>query len=315
VVLQSGALLTVAGDAFNDNGKGGAVSIEAGSETNGSFDGTAVVDIETGSTIDLSVVGNNNPSVNAALGEYNGTLHLRAPQNSTATGLQVNPINGTVLNPSSIVVEGYKIFTPVAGVVDTVESAVSANGQAFAANTAAIRTGLTANWGTGVGKVNPTLDTGLVHVEPGAEVINATPASTPTSITLNSAGSSSISVLAGNSILFPSGTPGNDKIKVSSAGTITDINGVVTSFAANSTLAIAAGSTVTFTQAGSLTFAAGGTGGAISIALSRGSYTAGGAASITTGNGTGVTLNAAGSSFAFIFCRQFLCAAQWRSRQ
>src|SRR5262249_9374975 len=108
IILESGSLLTVAAERFNNAGKGGAVLLAAGSETGGVIDPSALLDIQTGSTIDLSVASNTAGS--AALGDFTGTLHLRAPQNSSNTDLRMNPINGTIVGASAITVEGYKIF-------------------------------------------------------------------------------------------------------------------------------------------------------------------------------------------------------------
>src|SRR4029077_18900190 len=80
VVLEQNSQLTVAGKHFNSAGKGGSVSIEAGQEINGNINGIAVVDIQSGATIDLSVAANTAQS--AAAGDFTGTLHLRAPQTS-----------------------------------------------------------------------------------------------------------------------------------------------------------------------------------------------------------------------------------------
>jgi hypothetical protein len=74
VTLESGSQLSVAGENFNDAGEGGAVTLQAGSYTGGITSspalsrassglfaaGAAVVDIQSGSTIDLSVV-NDHP--------------------------------------------------------------------------------------------------------------------------------------------------------------------------------------------------------------------------------------------------------------
>ena len=161
VTLSSGSILTVAGQNFDDAGKGGAVSLEAGSETNGTYSTTAVVDIENGSTIDLSVASNNANS--ASLGDFTGTLHLRAPQTASSTDLQINPIDGTILNASSILVEGYKIFSATAGSINNQEANVFANGTTFGGNSAAISARLLAN--------NASLAPVTVVV-PGAEIIN-----------------------------------------------------------------------------------------------------------------------------------------------
>ena len=169
VTLAAGARLTVAAQDFNAAGKGGAIALEAGAARNGLTSTTAFVEIQTGSTIDLSVATNTTAS--AALGRFTGTLHLRAPQNSTSNDLQVAPLNGTVLGASSVVVEGYKLFdlTPVTGttatITSTVQTNVKNNGRSFGNASATISARLLAN--------NATLSS-VLHVRPGAEIINRT---------------------------------------------------------------------------------------------------------------------------------------------
>ena len=168
VTLESGAKLSVAGDDFDHAGKGGAVSLEAGSETNGTFDTTASVNVLAGSTIDLSVVSSTASS--AALGDFTGTLHLRAPQTSGNTDLQINAIDGSIIGASNIVVEGYTIFNPAGGTISSaVQSSVKANGNLFTGNTTAITDRLLANNGGLAGALGS-----ILSVEPGAEVINPT---------------------------------------------------------------------------------------------------------------------------------------------
>ncbi len=159
VTLQSGSKLIATGNDFDAAGKGGAVALETRGLNGG------VVDIQSGSNIDLSVASNNAGS--AALGQFTGTLHLRAPQNATNSDLAIAPINGRLLGASSIAVEGFKIFdlssVAEALITSAVQSSVLANGQIFAGNTTAIANRLLAN--------NAALAS-VLHVRPGAEIIN-----------------------------------------------------------------------------------------------------------------------------------------------
>ncbi len=160
VTVQAGAKLTVAGQDFSDAGKGGSISLE----TRGS--GGATIDVQTGATLDLSVA--TQAAGSAALGDFSGTLHLRAPQNAAGTDLQIAPLNGTILGASSIVLEGFKIFDLSAATGATITSAVQAdvlaNGTAFAGNTSAISNRVFAG--------NAGL-AGAAHVRPGAEIVNS----------------------------------------------------------------------------------------------------------------------------------------------
>ena len=182
VTLQAGARLSVAGQDFSSAGKGGAISLEAGSERNGAVNAAGFVDVQTGSTIDLSVASVTgatpadtaaNTGAAALLGDFTGTLHLRAPQVGT-TDLQVDPINGTILNASNILVEGYKLFDLTGGtgtITAAVQTNVKNNGTAFGGNIGAVGTAgsitdrLLAN--------NASLASVLV-IAPGAEIINRT---------------------------------------------------------------------------------------------------------------------------------------------
>ena len=164
VILEQNSRLSVAGQKFDDAGKGGSITLAAGQEINGNINGNAVVDIQTGSTIDLSVAANSAQSTTA--GDFTGTLHLRAPQTSNNLDVQINPIDGTILNASQIVIDGYELYNlnnSAGGIIDTVEQQVFNNGTTFAGNSAAITSRLLAN--------NAAL-TPVMNIRPGAEIIN-----------------------------------------------------------------------------------------------------------------------------------------------
>jgi hypothetical protein len=165
VDLTSTAVLNASGQNFSNAGKGGTVTLAAGSEANGQFSTGAFVNIESGSTIDLSVAGNSSTS--AAAGDFTGTLHIRAPQLADGSDLQVNPINGNILNASAIVVEGYKIYVPSGGLIDSVEGTVYGDAEGFTANSTSILSRLL----TGTPNANQAA---LFQITPGAEIINPT---------------------------------------------------------------------------------------------------------------------------------------------
>jgi filamentous hemagglutinin len=288
VTLESAGSLTVAGQNFNDAGKGGSITLDAGSETNGQApiagqsrnsttgdfaSGTAVVDIENGSTIDLSVgteTGANGQTIDltssgssflnlsqatsftlpegtpgndviaftsggtvtsggvttafaagssltglaagssvqlddagtvmfaggstggavpialapnvgytlGALGDSTGTLHLRAPQLANGSDVQIDPIDGAIVNASDVVVEGYKVYDPAGGVINaavegsaTTSSAndgtVYGDALGFTANTNAILTSL-------LGAAPTAAQSALYQVTPGAEIVSTT---------------------------------------------------------------------------------------------------------------------------------------------
>jgi filamentous hemagglutinin len=175
VTLAPGSLLTVAAQNFNNAGKGGSVTLSAGSETNGTSNPNAVVDIKAGSTINLSVAANTSAS--AVAGDFTGTLHIRAPQLANGTELQVDPINGNILNASNIVVEGYKLYLPAGGSIDSVEGSaatstandgtVYGDAEGFAANSSSILSRLL----TGTPSASQA---SLFQITPGAEIISTT---------------------------------------------------------------------------------------------------------------------------------------------
>ena len=152
VVLLAGANLNVRGTNFNNAGKGGEVTLETRSGT---------LDIQSGSTIDLRV------DETARLGDFSGSLHLRAPQINGNTEVAINAIKGSVLGASRILVEGYQVFDLTgSGVInDGVKQAVFDNGTLFGGNAAAIAARLLAD--------NSSLASQLV-VTAGAELINRT---------------------------------------------------------------------------------------------------------------------------------------------
>ena len=169
VTLESGAKLTAAGDHFDAAGKGGAISLEAGSERNGVVSTTAMLDVQAGSTIDLSVAAANPGS--AAAGQFTGTLHLRAPQTADGTDLQMSTIGATIPGASQILVEGYKVYTPAGGIIDAgARNAVLNDGQNFTGEAGTSSAGYTA--------MRDRLlagNTGLssqVRIEAGAEIIS-----------------------------------------------------------------------------------------------------------------------------------------------
>ncbi len=299
VTLANGSVLTVAAQQLDNAGKGGSVDLETGeAKSIGGVmtPGIGWIDIQMGSAIDLSV--NGGPG---------GTLHLRAPQisgidgsgnpilipvNSVISGndLAIKPLNGRILNPSSIVAEGYAIFdlTGSGGIIDiNTENAVNANGQGFASsiNTAAITNRLLG------GTPNETLSS-VLHIQPGEEIVSL--ASLP--LTLNQQGSS-IAIPAGAGVTFPTGTPTGDTVSFSVSGIVTAADGSVTHFAAGTQIAIASGSTVALDHSGSMNFASGTAPINISLKGSGSSATgAGSSTTIATTNGTSLNLNGTGSS-------------------
>ena len=173
LTLESGALLTVAAQEFDHAGKGGAITLEAGSETNGIVNSAAMLDLRAGATLDLSVA--SNTSASAAAGNFTGTLHLRAPQTAAGTDVQIAAIDSNILGASSIVVEGYKLFdlTGTDGIIDaSVRAAVRENGETFLGVAGMPSPGYTLMLDRLLAN-NSALEA-ITVIEAGAEIINRT---------------------------------------------------------------------------------------------------------------------------------------------
>ena len=190
VTLASSAHLTVAGMDFDSAGKGGLIRLEAGARHH-DVTGTGSVTIQAGSVLDLSVAAkvpgsHLTPGTSAFEGRLSGKLHLRAPQYDTHTDLRVDAILGSIIDASSIVVEGYRVYdlTATGGVITSdVQNAIHADAQAFlgtagtdSAHAAAILSRLTSG--------NAAL-ADLLVLAPGAELVH-----TAGDITLGAANSS-----------------------------------------------------------------------------------------------------------------------------
>lgn len=164
ITLSSGSLLTVRAQDFDAAGKGGTISLE----TRG--DDGAVISILSGATLDLSVVADS--PLQAAKGRFTGTLHLRAPQTSDHTDVQIGPINGTIRNASSIVVEGFNTYFPANGSIDSVKSDILANGNQFLGGAGTTTVAYSAMWNRLVGTGNGNLAS-VLSIRTGAEILNS----------------------------------------------------------------------------------------------------------------------------------------------
>jgi filamentous hemagglutinin family protein len=177
LIIATGAQLTVRGQQFDSAGKGGAITLESGTQRNGVV-GTGAVNIQTGSVLDLSVAalvegGVNDLGSSASLGQFPGKLHIRSPLNAGGTDVLIAPINGAIVGASSLVVEGYRLYdltTSGGSITSTVRNSIHTDAQAFlgaagvaSANQTNITNRLLAN--------NASLS-GLFVLAPGAEIIN-----------------------------------------------------------------------------------------------------------------------------------------------
>jgi filamentous hemagglutinin family protein len=167
VLLTSNAVLNVTGAKLNDAGEGGTIDIE----TRGANGG--VLDLGAG-TLDLGVGAGS--SITAA-----GTVDLRAPLltgapgssilatedpdassvvDQTPGGIAISSINpANINNAGSVVVEGYRVYDPSNGTIDsTLINQVTNDVANFPTATLASQLGVTGN--------------ALFQIEPGVEIIN-----------------------------------------------------------------------------------------------------------------------------------------------
>ena len=115
LTVLPGAVLTAAGQQFSSSGKGGSITLEAGTQRNGIVSPTAQLDLQAGSLLDLSVANFAagsaiTPGSSAFRGQFTGTVHLRAPRNAAGTDLALRPLDATIRQASSLLVEGYRVY-------------------------------------------------------------------------------------------------------------------------------------------------------------------------------------------------------------
>ena len=179
LILASGARLSVAADTFDSAGKGGAILLEAGTQRGGGANPNALLDLQTGAILDLSVrefvAGRyDQPGSSAFAGKFTGTLHLRAPRTAANDDVRIAPLLSTITGASSIVAEGFRVYAPAGGVLNiALRNQIHADNTSFLgaagsgnANETALRTRL-------LGGAAAGLDPLLV-VAPGVEFINRT---------------------------------------------------------------------------------------------------------------------------------------------
>lgn len=172
LTLLSGSSLDASAEVFDAAGKGGSITLEAGSQRNGIVRSDALLTLSSGSSIFLGVAEKDASS--ASLGKFTGTLHLRSPRNVTNTDLQLAAIGSNITGASAITVEGYKLYDLTGTANGTITSAI----QTQVLNDANAYLGASGNTTTGYSAILTRL-TGLnsaldLILTPGAEIINRT---------------------------------------------------------------------------------------------------------------------------------------------
>jgi len=168
LTLAAGSLLDASAEQFNSAGKGGSVTLEAGNQRNGLVSTSALVDLQAGSSIDLTVA--NKAANSEALGMFSGTLHLRTPRNASNSDLQLNAIGSSVLGASSILVEGVKLYElSGAGTITTaLQNTIKSDAAAFLGSAGITTAGYSAMLAR-LTALQPGLD---LILTPGAEIFN-----------------------------------------------------------------------------------------------------------------------------------------------
>ena len=178
LTLADDSVLTVAAEKFSNAGKGGQITLEAGSAINGVANAAALLDLQSGSLIDLSVdeyfAGSYTTVGSSAFyGQFEGTLHLRAPR--TENDVRIAALGATISGGSSVLAEAFRVYGPDVqtrqGVMDTaLRNRIHADNNNFfgeagtaGANETAMRTRLLGG---------SDLDPDLLVLVPGVEIVN-----------------------------------------------------------------------------------------------------------------------------------------------
>jgi filamentous hemagglutinin family protein len=168
LTLLNGARLNASAQEFNSAGQGGAVTLAAGTSRDAVVPTTALLDLQSGSTIDLSVAAETSGS--ARLGQFSGTLHLRAPQTSGFTDVSINQIGSTITKASSVLVEGYRLYDLTASggsLSETVRDGIRTDAEAFLGQAGST----SAHYTVMLNRLDPSGALNLI-LAPGAEIVN-----------------------------------------------------------------------------------------------------------------------------------------------
>jgi filamentous hemagglutinin len=176
--LDSGTLLDVSGASFDNAGKGGSVSLEAGSAVGGVADQTAAISIAAGSAVDLRVEDYKpgdaaDPSSSAFQGRFTGTLSLRAPRTGAGagSGIGIGEIQGDILGASSILAEGFKIYQAATGTItSSIQSQIHSEASAYLGASGSSSAGYTAMLSSILASRPELAD--VFVLAPGAEIVS-----------------------------------------------------------------------------------------------------------------------------------------------
>jgi len=177
IELAETALLDARGLHYSNAGKGGQIHLEAGSSINGISDSSAFINIAKGSRIELGVndyvPGNSQKLGSSAFkGQFNGTLHIRAPRTGlgAGTGIGIGQIDGTVIGASSILAEGFKVYTTTQTITSAIQNQINTESITYLGSAGSS----SLNYRTIMASLltsNPNLESIFV-LAPGAEITN-----------------------------------------------------------------------------------------------------------------------------------------------
>ncbi len=226
LTVADGARLTVAGRDFNSAGQGGRITLTAGAPRDGVSDPAAVLDLQTGSLLDLSVEAEQPDS--AFYGRFAGTVHLRAPRTAAGDDLAMAPIGATIHGPSNLLVEGFRIYdlTSTDGAITSaVQNSIRSDAQAFLGEAGATTDAYEAMRARLIGNDPQGFGSRFV-LAPGAEIIHRTG-----DLVLGASGSNPSSDWNLESFRFgPNSAPG--VLTMRAAGNLTFFNTLSDGFAA-----------------------------------------------------------------------------------
>ena len=193
LTLSPTGSLTVAAQRFSNSGKGGHIHLEAGSAVNGSPNTAALLDLQSGSNINLSVsefvAGDYLTAGSSAFsGKFQGTLHLRAPR--SGNDVRIDQIDSTVTGASAISVEPFRIYEPAGGTMNiALRNTINTDNTSFMnAGEAAMLARLL--------PIGSTLGS-LLAITPGVEILNKTGDLTLGLANNSNSGSSNVEALSG----------------------------------------------------------------------------------------------------------------------
>ena len=169
VRLAPSAVLKVSAQTFDAAGKGGVIRLEAGSQRSGSLVTGAMLRLESGARLDLSVA-----EAPVKADQFSGVLQLRAPV-SGGTDIGVDSIRSQIVGASAISVEGFRIYqlSGVEGLVDTtLQGKVRSDAQAWLGVSGSASAGYAAMLSR-LAAGDVSLSNRLVLM-PGAELVHAT---------------------------------------------------------------------------------------------------------------------------------------------